>query len=180
MTSIKVQTSKEKSCDPQGTMNQEQEQTTESEDECSLEEPPTQPDIDNKKHEQGFLNSLRDHLNSYFDNTTVHGFKYILTGDSTLERLAWVATVVLAFTGAFILIDSYVREVVNNPITMSLSKIPVSEVAFPAVTVDSGQVVDHFGYVRKAMARKHVDESDKGNVNRFEKSNVLPADMVYI
>ena len=108
------------------------------------------------------LGSLGAHLFSYFDNTTVHGFKYILIGDTVAERAGWVAAVVLAFTGAFVLIDTYVDEVVNNPITMTLSKIPVSDVPYPAVTVDSGQVVDHFGYVRRALARVAVDESDEG------------------
>lgn len=107
---------------------------------------------------------LREYLNSYFDNTTVHGFKYILIGDTLAERVGWVATVILAFTGAFVLIDSYVSEVRTNPITMTLSKIPVSEVPFPAVTVDSGQVLDHFGYLRRALGRIPVDESDPGNV----------------
>ena len=123
------------------------------------------------------LGSLGAHLFSYFDNTTVHGFKYILIGDTVAERAGWVTAVVLAFAGAFVLIDTYVDEVVNNPITMTLSKIPVSEVPFPAVTVDSGQVVDHFGYVRRALGRVPVDERDEGTekgLNTLNMTRELP------
>ena len=133
---------------------------TESAKESTSDTPQQQDEPTVSGNQNTFLAVLSSHLISYFDSTTVHGFKYILTGESGVERVTWAGAVILAFTGAFVLINTYVSEVVTDPITMTLSKIPVGEVTFPAVTVDAGTAVDHLGYVRKALGRVAVDERD--------------------
>ena len=91
-------------------------------------------------------------LKNYFKETTVHGIKYIVTGDNILDRLFWVCAVIVAFFITFEINRAYILEASKNPLTISLSAIPVSDVPFPAVTVSTGKVWNPMGYVRKALS----------------------------
>ena len=124
----------------------------------------TRPGAQDNKPETNFaiLDTIKTYLEGYFDNTTVHGFKYILIGESWFERIAWIFCVIFGFTCAFILIGIYIDEAVSNPIAISLSTIPVKDIPFPAVTIDAGQQWDIMGYPRKALDRVHPDENNPG------------------
>ena len=54
------------------------------------------------------------------------------------------------------------REVVGDPIAIHLSTIPVKEIPFPAVTIDSGQQWNVMGFPRKALYRVQPDEDSPG------------------
>ena len=101
-------------------------------------------------------------VQSYLEQTTVHGFKYVVTAVSPVERIAWMCFVALAFFAAFVMIGIYAYEAITNPITISLSTIPVAQVPFPAVSVDSGKSWDPMGYPRKDLARTLPDKSKEG------------------
>ena len=105
-------------------------------------------------------------IKNYLEQTTVHGFKYVVTAASPVERIAWMGFVAIAFSAAFMMIGIYSFEAISNPITISLSTIPVAQVPFPAVSVDSGKSWDHMGYPRKALARTLPDESREGETER--------------
>ena len=110
--------------------------------------------------------TVLQYIKNYLEHTTVHGFKYVVTAVSPVERIAWMGFVVLAFIAAFMMIGIYAFEAITNPITISLSTIPVSQVPFPAVSVDSGKSWDHMGYPRKALGRTLPDESSEGEYLR--------------
>ena len=109
-----------------------------------------------------FVSTLKSYCEKYFDNTTVHGFSYVLTGENRLERIAWVFLVIFAFMGAFTLIAIYIDEAVADPIAIQLSTIPVKEIPFPAVTIDSGQQWNVMGFPRKALYTEQPDEDSPG------------------
>ena len=98
-------------------------------------------------------------IKDYLDHTTIHGFKYILSGETFL---IWVLSILAAFASTLFLSYSYISDAIHDPITTLLSTVDVREVPFPAVTVDAGKVVNPMGYPRKALARTSVKETDEG------------------
>ena len=145
------------------------EETNEDPTEASLEDEgaesnePNEENSSTTRSKDPYLRTIiSQFISSYFEQTTVHGFKYVVTGASKGERFAWMVFVAFAFLAAFLMIGTYTYEAISNPITISLSTIPVTKVPFPAVTVDSGKAWNPMGYPRKALARSLPDENRKG------------------
>ena len=110
--------------------------------------------------------SLEDHikatkplklLSQYFEETTVHGIKYIVKGDRIHDRLFWLLVVLATFFATFEINRAYLVTASKNPLAISLSTVPVSNVPFPAVTVSAGKVWNPMGYVRKALSGFQID-----------------------
>ena len=115
-----------------------------------------------------------EHVKRYFAETTVHGFRYVATGRTAVERALWVIFILFVATFAGVLIEQSLRENGEKPILTILDVVPASEVPFPAVTVDGGQTYDHFGIVKKAWNRYQVDEKSNESVFHFEVETMRP------
>ena len=94
--------------------------------------------------------------------TSLHGFKYVVRGESSFEKTFWVVAILVAFLFALFMNYSYMQEVKDNPMKISLSTISASDIPFPAVTVDSGRIWNPMGFARKALSGFSINDRVKG------------------
>ena len=64
--------------------------------------------------------TMSTHVKGYLQETTVHGFRYVVEGRTVPERLAWVVAILLAFAYASILVHSAMREAEDNPVSTAI------------------------------------------------------------
>ncbi len=78
------------------------------------------------------------HLEDSLRETTVHGFRYVVEGRSSGERLAWVFAIAGAFAFSGYLANCAIREARENPVVTSIEIVGVRDIPFPSVTVLAG------------------------------------------
>ena len=88
---------------------------------------------------------------NYFENTSVHGFRYVLLSKTFLRKLLWAAAIVLAFTLCGLLISTSIREARDNPILSNTEEIPVEALPFPAFSLLAPKELTESGFERVAM-----------------------------
>jgi len=71
----------------------------------------------------------------FFENTTIHGLSYISSSKSWFSRAVWIFIVVLSFSAAGYLINKSYADWQKSPIATTVSTHPISQLAFPKVTV---------------------------------------------
>ena len=80
-------------------------------------------------------NIIRTSLDDYLRSSTIHGLAHISTATSCFSKLSWLLVVIIACTiGGFLVYDSW-SEWELTPTVSSIETIPISEIAFPEVTV---------------------------------------------
>ena len=82
---------------------------------------------------------MRESINEFLNETSVHGFKYLTYKNKFREKLFWTTCIVIGITGATgfvyqMIIDSY-----ENPVLTTIDSKAVSEYPFPAITIDAGK-----------------------------------------
>ena len=83
------------------------------------------------------LSQLKRDIYSYFDETTVHGFRYVVGGRDVFERAFWVIVILLGFTLSSILVLQSFENWESTPLqtTIETVSLPIEELDFPAITV---------------------------------------------
>lgn len=86
-----------------------------------------------KRPHQILFQTCRD----YAENTTAHGFSYILSSVTVGERILWSIVVILALAFTTIQMTTLYMEWQNDPVITTLDTValPIEEVDFPAVTI---------------------------------------------
>ena len=87
-------------------------------------------------------------VSEYLESTTIHGFSYLSVGRNIIEKIVWAIIICTCFTLGALLIKQSIEEAHINPVMTNVETIAVSEVPFPAITVDSGDP-DPWGYAEK-------------------------------
>ncbi len=110
------------------------------------------------------------YLTSYFKETTVHGFRYVVEGRNFAEKTIWVLTIILAFIISTYMAMTSMREARENPISTSIEIKSIDKVPFPAVTVLAGGgeeadmsyrlIADILNTVKFDCSRMTKDEKD--------------------
>ena len=78
-----------------------------------------------------------------------------------IEKLFWVLSISVVSCAIWSLSDDYLTGLRENPITTSVSLVPVDSVAFPAVVVNAGEELDRMAVLRgRAGAGLAVDDFD--------------------
>ncbi len=90
------------------------------------------------KKSKAFLKDKLSGLKEYFQQTTVHGIRYVVDGETIIERLVWVLTMAIAFACAAYLTYSSVVEAEEHPIATTTEVLTINNIPFPAVTVAAG------------------------------------------
>ena len=73
-------------------------------------------------------------INLFLNSTTIHGLSYI-PASRKLLKLFWLAVVLAGFTCSASLILKSFRGWQESPISTSVEVLPITEIAFPNVTV---------------------------------------------
>lgn len=76
-------------------------------------------------HKNTMLNSIHSR---YLEETTVHGFRYVVEGDGVIERLIWVLVILCSFCYATNLIGASLQEWTSDPIATTFQKLPLYKV----------------------------------------------------
>ena len=73
-------------------------------------------------------------IKEFLQSSTIHGLVYIATTNH-LTRLFWLATVLVGFTVAAVMIQQSFANWEANPVATTLESQPLSQLSFPKVTV---------------------------------------------
>ena len=65
------------------------------------------------------------------------------------EKIAWTLSIGCSFTMIFMLGNEYFTQLVNNKLVFSVRALSREEIPIPAILIDSGQVLNPFGFVEK-------------------------------
>ena len=76
-------------------------------------------------------------LVAFLQETTVHGFRYIIDGRNIVERLMWILFIAVGFTGCGWIVYNAFEGWDSNPVETTIGSVglPVQELPFPAITV---------------------------------------------
>ncbi|XP_059097852.1 uncharacterized protein LOC131892113 [Tigriopus californicus] len=103
---------------------------------------------------------------SFLKETSIHGFSHIADDQNGVERLVWSVIMVTAITTASFMIVQTMNEAYENPLTTSVQSIPITDIPFPAVTIEVDEELNPWGYTEKAL--ELVDyRGFEGDVSKF-------------
>ena len=90
-----------------------------------------------KKSQPGLIQNVREDITAYFNETTVHGFQYVVGGRDIIERLFWISLIISGFTLSSIFIRNALKSWSDIPLQTTIDKVsfPVEKLDFPAITV---------------------------------------------
>ena len=83
------------------------------------------------------LSTFQKAVASYFRETTVHGFRYVVEGENICEKMFWVTVIIVGFIlSGYIIVVSF-REWGETPLQTTVDKVsmPIENLAQPAITV---------------------------------------------
>ena len=86
---------------------------------------------------KSILSGTKRALNSYFRETTVHGFRYVAEGENICEKMVWVVIIVLGFLLSGAIIYFSFEDWAATPLQTTIDKVsmPIEELSQPAITV---------------------------------------------
>ena len=96
-------------------------------------------------------------VNEYLDNTTIHGFKYIVNNKvNFLEKIIWTLVIIaMCVTGIHLVINAF-NDWDEKPVLTKIDSItyPLVNERFPSVTVCTNQIkrnINEWKYVEVAL-----------------------------
>ena len=112
-----------------------------------------------------------DELYAYFNETTVHGFHYIVNGRNWIERLLWASLILCGFFVSSIIIHQSLLDWSRTPLQTTIEKVslPIEGLNYPAITVchpDELQMPrrNRWMYLEKLL---NLIDVEKGVISRF-------------
>ena len=112
-----------------------------------------------------------DELYAYFNETTVHGFHYIVNGRNWIERLLWASLILCGFIVSSIIIHQSLLDWSRTPLQTTIEKVslPIEGLNYPAVTVCHPEEVqmprrNRWMYLEKLL---NLIDVEKGVIYRF-------------
>ena len=94
-------------------------------------------DSNGKKKSKKSKTVLKDEVVKFFGESTIPGFKYVVKGQTLLERTTWAIFIAIAFGYAGNTVYQTFLDWDNNPVITTIDEVglPVSQLPFPAITV---------------------------------------------
>lgn len=80
---------------------------------------------------------LKEDLEGYFTETTVHGFRYIVEGRNVFEKVVWALFIIAGFICCGVVVFNAYQNWESHPVetTIEAVGVPVQELPFPTITV---------------------------------------------
>ena len=94
--------------------------------------------------------TIVNRVTEYLESTTIHGFSYLTSGRHVCERVVWLIIIGTCFTLAALLIHQSIEEANQNPVMTNVESIPLQDIPFPAITINSGDP-DPLGYAENTF-----------------------------
>ena len=95
------------------------------------------PEKDHDNKSRSFRKALKDELVKFFAESTIPGFKYVVKGNTVLERKTWAIFIVIAFCYAGKTVYETFKEWDSDPVITTIDDVglSVSQLPFPAITI---------------------------------------------
>ena len=119
--------------------------------------------------------SAKNVVCTYFRETTVHGFRYVVDGANVFERGFWMIVIIASFfVSAQVILSSY-RNWANVPLqtTISTASFPIENLSFPATTVCNRESLQMPRRNRRLFIEQLLNSMEADNSE--EKGNTLKA-----
>ena len=87
--------------------------------------------------EGGLAREVKNDLVAFLQETTVHGFRYLVDGRNILEKFAWACFIAFGFSYCLWIFATAWYAWDNDPVETTIDELglPVTELDFPAITV---------------------------------------------
>lgn len=92
------------------------------------------------------VNGIKSAITDYFENTSIHGFRYVSEGRGWLYRLFWIINLVLAFCILYYFANQILQEAEENPTIATIDEVPIDLVPSPAISIMVPNTYDGEGY----------------------------------
>ena len=127
---------------------------------------------DNPNFRMRILTSLRDEVDRFCEETSIHGFPYLATSKRFATRIIWAVIVSAAFIVATNFLLQSFESNASNPISTSIDTIGVEEVHFPAVTIYPGNYRN-----KKALTRRLLNYFQ---FSRYDENDALRNNTMFL
>lgn len=97
------------------------------------------------------LKQFKNGIKEYFENTTVHGFRYILVARTHVCKLFWVVSILVTVSLCFLLIGQSLKEASDNPIMTTTEEVEVDQLPLPTISVLAPKELDPNMYHRTLL-----------------------------
>ena len=97
------------------------------------------------------LKYARNGVREYFENTTVHGFRYILFSKAYACKLFWIFSILATVSLCFFLIGKSLQEASENPIMTNTEEILVENLPMPTISISAPKELDADEYFRSLL-----------------------------
>ena len=87
------------------------------------------------------MTNIKEALEDFFNNTTVHGFQYLSSNYHICKKLFWIIWICLGIYGSSTFVLQTIKDSYENPVMTSTEYKSISKYPFPAVTIDSGKII---------------------------------------
>ena len=89
------------------------------------------------QQQRRYVLEIKRAISSYFSETTVHGFRYVVEGGNICEKWSWVVLISIGFifSGCIIFQSFYEWAVTPLQTTIAQVSMPIEELYQPAITV---------------------------------------------
>jgi len=86
---------------------------------------------------------MMKNLQGFLSASSIHGLRYLSDSNGVAVRIAWLVSIVLAFTLCGLIVSKGLQEDAENPVTSSISSLPAQLLEFPTVTVRPKDLEPH-------------------------------------
>ena len=90
--------------------------------------------------------AIKKGVKSYFEATSIHGFRYVIESKSLLFKLFWLTSLVVTFVICFFFIKQTLIEVHHSSILANTEDIGLDEVPFPAISIMVPKTINPTGF----------------------------------
>ena len=90
-----------------------------------------------EEKKRGLWKALKDEVVTFFSESTIPGFKYVVQGRNRFERATWAVFIAAAFSVAIYGMKDAFEDWEKHPVETTIDEVglPVHELPFPAITV---------------------------------------------
>ncbi|KAG5673243.1 hypothetical protein PVAND_003306 [Polypedilum vanderplanki] len=107
-------------------------------------------------------------MEKFFENSTIHGFKYLSKKFHWVERIFWFISLFLSLVLTIVLITKLVEKIKSIPVIVEISdeQVHVSEIDFPAITQCYG-LIPRFPYIFQNNQYKYFRYERNTNLHYY-------------
>ena len=87
--------------------------------------------------QKSYVLVIKKAVGSYFSETTVHGFRYIVEGGNKCEKWSWAVLIIASLMLSTYIIHKSFKDWIDTPLQTTIKQVsmPIEELDQPAITV---------------------------------------------